>query len=118
MFIKESHKALARRYGTVIARVFIGILFLLAGVSKVAGFQGTVAYIASTGAPMPELLNIIAILIEIGGGLALILGICVAEAAAALIVFCLAAVYLFHNPASWWGKKDMTGAIEQTMFMK
>ncbi len=118
MFITESHQALARRYGTLLARVFIGILFLLAGVSKVAGFQGTVSYIASTGAPMPELLNILAIIVEIGGGLALILGVYTAEAAASLIVFCLAAVFMFHNPLDWWGQKDAAGAIQQQMFMK
>ena len=40
-----------------------------------ANFQGTVGYMASSGAPLPTLSAIVAIVLEIFGALALILGI-------------------------------------------
>lgn len=116
--ITESQKYMVRQYGTFIARIFIGLLFLVNGISKVAGFKGAVSYIASTGAPMPELLNIIAIIVEIGGGLLIVVGYATAEAAAALIVFTIGTLYLFHAPTMWFGKTDQASVINQTMFLK
>ena len=37
----------------LLARVLLAALFLPAGISKIAGFAGTTAYIASVGLPLP-----------------------------------------------------------------
>jgi putative oxidoreductase len=118
MFITDSHKGLVRKYGTLFARLAIGTLFLIAGFSKVVGFEGSVGYIGSMGLPMPELVNIIAIIIEIGGGLALILGFHIAEAASALALFTFLAATLFHSPTTWLGKADAASGMQKTMFLK
>jgi putative oxidoreductase len=57
-----------------LARLLMAALFLPAGLSKVFGFAGTVGYISLVGLPMPEAAALLAILVELGAGLALLVG--------------------------------------------
>jgi putative oxidoreductase len=85
------------RYGSLIARILIALIFILSGFSKITGFDGTVGYIASKGLPLPQLLAIGAILVELGGGLMLVLGWKARWAAAAMLIFTTLAALIFHN---------------------
>jgi hypothetical protein len=58
----------------LIGRILIGYLFIPAGIGKLMGFGGTVGYITSAGLPLPEVAAAIAIVIELGFGIALLLG--------------------------------------------
>ena len=100
---------------TLVGRVLMAALFLPAGVSKIAGFAGTVGYIASKGVPLPEAAAIIAIIVEVGGGLALILGFKTRWAALALALFTLIATFMFHN---YWTLPADQQMVQQLMFMK
>ncbi len=100
---------------TLVGRLLMAALFLPAGISKIAGFAGTVGYIASKGAPLPEAAAIIAIIVEVGGGLALILGFKARWAALALALFTLAATLMFHN---YWTLPADQQMVQQLMFMK
>lgn len=100
---------------TLVGRVLMAALFLPAGVSKIAGFAGTVGYIASKGVPLPEAAAIIAIIVEVGGGLALILGFKMRWAALALALFTLIATLMFHN---YWTLPADQQMMQQLMFMK
>jgi len=100
---------------TLVGRVLMAALFLPAGVSKIAGFAGTVGYIASKGVPLPEAAAIIAIIVEVGGGLALILGVKTRWAALALALFTLIATFMFHN---YWTLPADQQMMQQLMFMK
>lgn len=100
---------------TLAGRVLMAALFLPAGVSKIAGFAGTVGYIASKGVPLPEAAAIIAIIVEVGGGLALILGFKTRWAALALALFTLIATFMFHN---YWTLPADQQMVQQLMFMK
>ncbi len=100
---------------TLVGRILLAALFLPAGISKITGFAGTVGYIASKGAPMPEVAATIAIIIEVGGGLALILGFKTRWAALALALFTLVATLLFHN---YWTLPADQQMLQQLMFMK
>lgn len=100
---------------TLVGRMLIAALFLPAGVSKIAGFAGTVGYIASKGVPLPEAAAIIAIIVEVGGGLALILGVKTRWAALALALFTLIATFMFHN---YWTLPADQQMVQQLMFMK
>ena len=53
-------------------RIFIAILFVPAGFSKITGYSGTAGYMESMG--VPGILLPIAILLELGGGLAILAG--------------------------------------------
>jgi putative oxidoreductase len=44
-----------RDFILLLARIFLMILFVLAGWGKLTGFEGTVGYMTSLGAPAPML---------------------------------------------------------------
>lgn len=96
-------------------RLLLALLFLPAGISKIAGFAGTAGYIASKGLPLPELGVVIAIIMEVGGSLALIAGFRIRIAALALAVFTLVATFVFHN---FWGVPADQAMVQQLMFYK
>lgn len=100
---------------TLIGRLLLALLFLPAGISKIAGFAGTVGYIGSKGLPMPALGAVIAIIVEVGGSLALISGFGTRFAALALAAFTLVATFFFHN---FWGVPVDQAMMQQLMFYK
>ena len=55
-------------------RFLIAALFLLSGVGKIAAPAMIQGYIASAGLPAPLLVYLIAIIVEVGGGLSLLVG--------------------------------------------
>ncbi len=113
---KEMVHTFITSHGPAIGRVLMGVMFLLAGISKVgAQFAGTVGYIGSVGLPMPEILAYLTIALEILGGIALIIGWHMRAAAMLLIGFTILATWFFHNPSDWWSPRD---AMQQIMFMK
>lgn len=84
-------------FGHLAGRILMAVIFVAAGIGKVTAFQGTVGYIASQGIPVPSLVAIATISLEIGGGLMLILGFKARWAAAALALFTVLAGVIFHN---------------------
>ncbi|MEO8525836.1 MAG: DoxX family protein [Caldimonas sp.] len=87
----------------LVGRILLGIFFIMSGFEKITGFSGTVGYIASVGLPLPQIGAVIAILVELGGGLMLVFGFQTRWAAYALAVFALASGFLFHN---FWAAPD------------
>src|SRR5258706_15319917 len=81
----------------LIGRVLLAVIFILSGVSKLANPSGTQGYIASVGLPLPLLGYIAAVVVEIGGGLMLLVGYRTRIAATAFALFTLAAAALFHH---------------------
>jgi putative oxidoreductase len=55
-------------------RLLIATIFLVAGIRKVLGFAGTVGYFTKLGFPAAEAFAVIAIIIELGGAILLIVG--------------------------------------------
>ncbi len=86
-----------QRYLPVIGRYLLAIIFVFSGWGKITGFAGTTAYMASKGMPMPQVLLPGAILVELGGGLALMLGWKARWAALAIFLFCIPTTLVFHN---------------------
>lgn len=92
----------------LVARILASAIFITAGFSKLgAGYAGTQAYMAAVGVPGAMLPLVIAL--EIGGGIALLLGFQARLAAFALAVFCVVSGMLFHSGAD---------QMQQIMFMK
>ncbi len=87
------------------ARVLLAVLFVLAGYGKIAGYDGTMGYMASQG--VPGMLLPLVIALELGGGLLLIAGFQTRWVALALAVFTVAASLIFH-----------IGDGQMTMFLK
>src|SRR3989442_5101848 len=80
----------------LVGRILVGLIFLVAGVRKVMGFAGTVAYLAKLGFPAPEVMAVIAIIIEIGGSILLIVGWRARWAAWLLVLFVAIAAFAAH----------------------
>jgi putative oxidoreductase len=81
-------------------RLLIAALFLLSGVAKIAAPAMIEGYIASAGLPAPLLGYLIAIIVEVGGGLLLLVGFQMRIVALILAGFALAAALAFHNKFS------------------
>jgi putative oxidoreductase len=102
-------------YGPLLGRVLIAAIFVLSGASKISGFEGTVGYIASKGVPFASLAAVAAIVVELGGGLCLIVGWKARWAAAAMLLFTVAAAIIFHN---FWGAAADQAQNQMIHFMK
>ncbi len=100
---------------SLVGRLLLAALFLPAGIAKIGGYAGTVGYIASKGLPLPEVGAAIAIVVEVGGGLALIAGLGTRFAALGLALFTLAASVVFHN---YWALPADQQMVQQLMFFK
>jgi putative oxidoreductase len=101
----------AEMYAPVIARVLMGGMFLIAGIQKFMGLEGTAGYIASVGLPAASVLAVLVAALEVVAGAAILLGYHVKLAAAALVVFVVLATLLFHTG---WSANPM----QMTLFMK
>jgi putative oxidoreductase len=84
-------------FAALAGRVLISALFLLSGLGKVNAPTATIGYIGSVGLPAAALGFAIAVAIEIGGSLALVLGYRTRIAAAVLAIFSIAAALAFHR---------------------
>jgi len=80
-----------------VGRVLLSAIFLASVVGKIQEPAGTIGYIASAGLPFPQLGYALAVLIELVGGLALLVGYRTRIAAGALAIFSLAAAAGFHS---------------------
>ena len=91
------------------ARILLAQIFLLSGVGKLgAGYAGTQGYMEAMG--VPGALLLLVILLEIGGGLALVTGFMARWAALALAIFCVVGALIFHN--------HFGDQMQSIMFMK
>jgi putative oxidoreductase len=105
----------AQNTAALAGRLLLAALFLPAGLAKLAGFGGTVGYIASAGLPLPAVAAAVAVVLEIGAGLALIAGFGTRIAALALAFFTLVASASFH---AYWGVPAEQQMVQQLLFFK
>ncbi|RZF64160.1 DoxX family protein [Sphingomonas populi] len=81
----------------LIGRVLIATIFILSGISKVTAPAATIGYIQSAGLPLPQVGLAVAVLIELGGGIALVLGYRTRIVAAILAAFAIVTAFAFHS---------------------
>jgi len=97
------------------ARALMAAIFLVAGVRKLVGYAGTLGYFGALGIPMPDLVLPLTILLEIGGGMALLIGWRAGWFAAALGLFTLASALLAHR---FWAAEPAQFANQLNHFLK
>jgi len=80
-----------------LGRLLLAAIFLLSGVGKLAAPAATIGYIASAGLPLPQLGYAVALAVEIGGGLLMLVGFQTRITAWVLAAFTLVAAAIFHH---------------------
>lgn len=98
-----------------LVRFLIGLLFIVSGIGKVDGYEGTVELAAVSGVPAPEIAVALAAVVEIGLPILLLLGWKTRWAAIALIVLVLATNYFFHQ---FWEMEGEGRILNKMMFFK
>jgi putative oxidoreductase len=99
----------------LVGRILLAVMFVIAGVGKIGGFDGTVGYIASKGLPLPAVLAAGTVALEIVAGAALIVGYKARWAALALAVFTALATVIFH---AYWAMPVEQQMVQRLMFLK
>jgi putative oxidoreductase len=99
----------------LVGRVLLGLIFVLSGFAKISGFDGTAGFIASKGLPLPQLVAALTIVVELGGGLALMAGLYTRQVVVVLAAFTLLAGVIFHN---FWAAPQPEQMAQQINFLK
>jgi putative oxidoreductase len=102
-------------YGPLVGRVLLALIFIIAGYGKITGFEGTVGYMQAYNVPMTQVLAVLAIIVELGGGLMIAVGWKARWAAAAIFIFVLIASFIFH---AFWAVPADQAQLQNIMFMK
>lgn len=93
---------------SLLSRVGLAFIFVMAGYSKIGAYEGTAGYMDSMG--VPGALLPLVILLELGGGLAIIAGLFTRSVALLLAVFSVVAAVIFHG--------NFADQMHSIMFMK
>lgn len=96
------------KFTQLIARIFIGFIFLLAGLSKIGNIDGTAGYMESMG--VHGILLYPVIVLEVAAGLAIIAGWMTRLFSLALAAFTALAAIIFHS--------DFADQTQIMLFMK
>lgn len=78
----------------LIGRILMAYIFILAGYAKIGGYEGTLGYMSNFG--IPEFFLPLVILLELGGGIAIVLGLFARFTAVFMAIFCVASAFIFH----------------------
>jgi len=97
-----------KNYQSLAARILLAHIFILAGFTKITGYAGTQAYMDAMG--VPGMLLPLVIILELGGGIALVVGWQTRWTAYALAAFSVLAALIFH--------RNIAEQMQMIMFMK
>jgi putative oxidoreductase len=81
----------------LLGRILLAVIFLLSGFGKLSALSGTAAYFGGLGLPLPTVTALVVGLIELLGGLAILVGFQTRIAAWVLAIFTLATALVAHT---------------------
>lgn len=99
----------------LVGRILLGLIFVQSGFQKLMTFSGVAASIAGKGLPMPEVLAVVTVAIELGAGLLLVVGWKARWAAFLLFLFIIPVSLIYHN---FWAMDAAQAAMNKIQFMK
>jgi putative oxidoreductase len=110
----EQHHDLA----TLVGRILLSAVMVVYGYFKLTGYAGAVTYMARQGLPMPALFAVLAIIIEIGGGLLILVGYQTRLVALGCAIYIFVAALIAHHNfadgnqlAHFWKNMAITGGF-------
>lgn len=101
--------------GLLVARVLLSIIFILSGVGKLFNYSETAAYMAAKGMPVIPFFLIAALIIEIIGGLSVLLGWKLRWGAALLFIYLIPVTFIMHD---FWYVEGAARTMEMINFLK
>ena len=78
-------------------RILLSIVFILSGITKITSFSMEQGYAVSRHLPLPAVAVVVALVIEILGGLAILTGFFARLAAWIVFLYLIPTTFLFHN---------------------
>jgi putative oxidoreductase len=99
----------------LVGRILLSLVFLIAGYRKLMGVAASAGYFAKLGFPMPDVMVWVAIAIELGGGILLVLGWKARWAAWILALFTVIAAFAAHR---FWEVDPAQYANQMNHFLK
>jgi len=102
-------------WGLLVGRVLLGQIFFISGVMKLMNWSKTVDLMTSEGMVAVPLLLAGALLVEIGGGLGVLLGWFTRCSALTLAAFLIPTTLIFHD---FWVREGMEAMNQMQHFMK
>ena len=105
----------ATRWGTLIGRIFLSLIFVSSGLQKIGAWEQTAQYMASERMFAVPLFLAGAIVLEVLGGLSVLIGFKARWGALALIVFLVPTTLIFHDFWTYTGQEQQMQMIQ---FMK
>ena len=100
---------------TVAGRVLLTLIFFVAAAGKLLDFSGTAQHLASKGVPLASVALAVAIALEIGGALLLLVGLHARLGALLLILFLIPTSLVMHG---FWSLEGNARIAEMLQFLK
>ena len=102
-------------FAVTLGRFLLGLYFFLPGISKITGYADTLSYMSLHNIPLPEVLLPVTIVLQVAGGLMLMLGFRVGQVALACSVN---TDYQFGDARFWNVYEGVSRAHETQNFVK
>ncbi|MCY1413193.1 Inner membrane protein YphA [compost metagenome] len=99
----------------LLARILLMILFIMSGWSKLTGFDGTVGYLTSLGAPMPTVAAAVAVIMEFFVAILLIVGFYTRPLAFLFALFVIGTAVIGHP---FWTMVDPEREANSVQYFK
>ncbi len=85
---------------SLVGRVLLAVIFVISGYNKLMDPAGTQQHMAQAGLPAVQVLYVLTVIVELGGGLLLVLGYRPREVAGILFLFLIPVTLTFHTKFS------------------
>ena len=99
----------------LLGRILFSLMFIVAGIDKIMNFNQTISIMANNAIPYTNILLILSIIMELGGGLMILLGWRARLGALLIFIFIIPVTYFFH---SFWTIDPGVVANQMQHFMK
>lgn len=100
---------------TLLGRLCLSAIFLMAGIGKIMHYDQTAKYMESKGMTMIPFFLVAALLIELIGALSLIIGFKTRWGAALLLLFLIPTTLIFHD---FWNVDEASRQMQMINFLK
>jgi putative oxidoreductase len=99
----------------LLGRILISSIFILSGISKITAFSMEEGYAAAKHLPMPAVGIAVSLIIEVLGGLAILVGLYTRLTAWVVFLYLIPTTFIFHN---FWAEQGAERINNMIHFQK